>query len=52
LLAESANDLDLGGLTTLEGFVLGLRTGTVLVSHDREFLTGTVARVVELDLSQ
>jgi ATPase subunit of ABC transporter with duplicated ATPase domains len=30
----------------------GLRAGTVLVSHDREFLTRTVTQVVELDLAQ
>ncbi|MGZ4626273.1 MAG: ATP-binding cassette domain-containing protein, partial [Kineosporiaceae bacterium] len=32
--------------------VLGLRAGTVVVSHDREFLVRTVDRVVELDLAQ
>jgi ATPase subunit of ABC transporter with duplicated ATPase domains len=52
LLDEPTNDLDLDGLTRLEGFVLGLRAGAVLVSHDREFLTRTVTRVVELDLAQ
>ena len=30
----------------------GLRAGTVLVSHDREFLARTVDRVVELDYAQ
>jgi ATPase subunit of ABC transporter with duplicated ATPase domains len=52
LLDEPTNDLDLEGLNRLEGFVTGLRAGTVLVSHDREFLTRTVTRVVELDLAQ
>ena len=52
LLDEPTNDLDLDGLDRLEEFVAGLRAGTVLVSHDREFLTRTVTRVVELDLSQ
>jgi ATPase subunit of ABC transporter with duplicated ATPase domains len=52
LLDEPTNDLDLDGLIRLEEFVTGLRAGTVLVSHDREFLTRTVTRVVELDLSQ
>jgi ATPase subunit of ABC transporter with duplicated ATPase domains len=52
LLDEPTNDLDLDGLTRLEEFVAGLRAGTVLVSHDREFLTRTVTRVVEIDLSQ
>ena len=52
LLDEPTNDLDLDGLARLEEFVAGLRAGTVLVSHDREFLTRTVTRVVEIDLSQ
>ncbi|MCB5906049.1 ABC-F family ATP-binding cassette domain-containing protein [Streptomyces pinistramenti] len=52
LLDEPTNDLDLDGLRRLESFVSGLRAGTVLVSHDREFLTRTVTRVVELDLAQ
>ncbi|GAA2824503.1 ABC-F family ATP-binding cassette domain-containing protein [Crossiella cryophila] len=52
LLDEPTNDLDLDGLDRLEAFVTGLRAGTVLVSHDREFLTRTVNRVVELDLVQ
>jgi ATPase subunit of ABC transporter with duplicated ATPase domains len=52
LLDEPTNDLDLDGLDRLEAFVAGLRAGTVVVSHDREFLTRTVTRVVELDLAQ
>ncbi|MEU9826955.1 ABC-F family ATP-binding cassette domain-containing protein [Micromonospora chersina] len=52
LLDEPTNDLDLAGLDRLERFVTGLRAGTVLVSHDREFLTRTVTRIVELDLHQ
>lgn len=52
LLDEPTNDLDLDGLRRLESFVTGLRAGTVVVSHDREFLTRTVNRVVELDLAQ
>ncbi|WHT17194.1 ABC-F family ATP-binding cassette domain-containing protein [Crossiella sp. CA-258035] len=52
LLDEPTNDLDLDGLDRLEAFVTGLRAGTVLVSHDREFLARTVNRVVELDLVQ
>jgi ATPase subunit of ABC transporter with duplicated ATPase domains len=52
LLDEPTNDLDLDGLRRLEEFVTGLRAGTILVSHDREFLTRTVSRVVELDLAQ
>ncbi|MGN6334144.1 MAG: ABC-F family ATP-binding cassette domain-containing protein [Motilibacteraceae bacterium] len=52
LLDEPTNDLDLDGLDRLERFVTGLRAGTVVVSHDREFLARTVTRVVELDLAQ
>ncbi|GGM12667.1 ABC transporter ATP-binding protein [Micromonospora yangpuensis] len=52
LLDEPTNDLDLAGLARLEEFVTGLRAGTVLVSHDREFLTRTVTQVLELDLAQ
>ncbi|NUR29291.1 MAG: ABC-F family ATP-binding cassette domain-containing protein [Catenulispora sp.] len=52
LLDEPTNDLDLDGLDRLEKFVTGLRAGTVVISHDREFLTRTVTRVVELDLAQ
>jgi ATPase subunit of ABC transporter with duplicated ATPase domains len=52
LLDEPTNDLDLGGLDQLERFVAGSRAGIVVVSHDREFLSRTVTRVVELDLAQ
>ncbi|MEV0049725.1 ABC-F family ATP-binding cassette domain-containing protein [Saccharopolyspora shandongensis] len=52
LLDEPTNDLDLVGLELLEDFVRGLRAGTVVVSHDREFLTRTVNKVLELDLAQ
>ncbi|AZQ74287.1 ABC-F family ATP-binding cassette domain-containing protein [Streptomyces luteoverticillatus] len=52
LLDEPTNDLDLDGLERLESFVTSLRAGTVLVSHDREFLTRTVDKVLELDHAQ
>ncbi|MYW43156.1 ABC-F family ATP-binding cassette domain-containing protein [Streptomyces sp. SID161] len=52
LLDEPTNDLDLDGLERLERFVTGLRAGTVVVSHDREFLTRTVTKILELDLAQ
>ncbi|MER5636222.1 ABC-F family ATP-binding cassette domain-containing protein [Kitasatospora sp. NPDC002227] len=52
LLDEPTNDLDLDGLERLESFVKGLRAGTVLISHDREFLARTVTKVLELDLAQ
>ena len=51
-LDEPTNDLDLDGLDRLESFVTGLRAGTVLVSHDREFLARTVTTVVELNVVQ
>jgi len=49
LLDEPTNDLDLDGLARLEAFVLGLRGGLLVVSHDREFLARTVTEVLELD---
>ncbi|MCD2192940.1 ATP-binding cassette domain-containing protein [Actinomycetospora endophytica] len=52
LLDEPTNDLDLAGLERLERFVRELRSPTVLVSHDREFLARTVTAVLELDLAQ
>ncbi|OON81831.1 ABC-F family ATP-binding cassette domain-containing protein [Streptomyces tsukubensis] len=52
LLDEPTNDLDLDGLERLERFVTGLRAGTVLVSHDREFLARTATKILELDLAQ
>jgi ATPase subunit of ABC transporter with duplicated ATPase domains len=52
LLDEPTNDLDLAGLDRLEAFVRGLRSGVVLVSHDREFLARCVTRIVELDIAQ
>ena len=52
LLDEPTNDLDLDGLERLESFVKGLRAGTVLISHDREFLARTASKVLELDLAQ
>jgi ATPase subunit of ABC transporter with duplicated ATPase domains len=52
LLDEPTNDLDLDGLDRLERFVARIKAPTVLVSHDREFLTRTVTAVLELDLAQ
>ncbi|MFF4669820.1 ABC-F family ATP-binding cassette domain-containing protein [Streptomyces sp. NPDC001279] len=52
LLDEPTNNLDLDGLQRLERYVSGLRAGTVVISHDREFLTRTVTKVLELDLAQ
>jgi len=49
LLDEPTNDLDTDGLERLERFVLGLRGGLVVVSHDREFLERVVTSVLDLD---
>jgi ATPase subunit of ABC transporter with duplicated ATPase domains len=51
LLDEPTNDLDTDGLELLEDFVSSLAAPTVLVSHDREFLSRTVTKVVEIDRS-
>jgi ATPase subunit of ABC transporter with duplicated ATPase domains len=48
-LDEPTNNLDFAGLERLERFLVGLRAGVVLVSHDRAFLDRTVTRVVELE---
>ena len=55
LLDEPTNDLDLEGLDRLEQFVADVhRQGSplVVVSHDREFLSRVVTRVVEIDRAQ
>ena len=55
LLDEPTNDLDLDGLDRLERFVADVhRQGAplVVVSHDREFLSRVVTRVVEIDRAQ
>ena len=49
LLDEPTNDLDFAGLERLEQFVLGLRAGLVVVSHDREFLARTITSVLDVD---
>ena len=49
LLDEPTNDLDFAGLERLERFVLGLSSGLVMVSHDREFLARTVTSVLDVD---
>ena len=51
-LDEPTNDLDLDGLERLEAFVRGLRSPSVVISHDREFLARVVTTVVELDVVQ
>src|SRR5680860_1307522 len=51
-LDEPTNDLDLDGLERLEAFVRGLRSPSVVISHDREFLARVATTVVELDIVQ
>ncbi|MEO0479207.1 MAG: ABC-F family ATP-binding cassette domain-containing protein [Planctomycetota bacterium] len=51
LLDEPTNDLDVEGLDHLENFVQSLQAPTVLVSHDREFLSRVVTKVVDIDRS-
>lgn len=52
LLDEPTNDLDIDGLSRLESFVKGQRGGVVVISHDREFLSRCVSKVVEIDSAQ
>ena len=49
LLDEPTNDLDLDGLARLETYLLGLRGGLVVVSHDRELLSRVTTGIYELD---
>jgi ATPase subunit of ABC transporter with duplicated ATPase domains len=48
LLDEPTNNLDFDGLERLERFVVRLRGGLAIVSHDRAFLDLTVDRILEL----
>jgi len=52
LLDEPTNDLDLHGLEQLEQYVLSAHQPMVIISHDREFLSRTVTKVLELDMHQ
>ena len=49
LLDEPTNDLDFDGLERLEQFLAGYRGALVVVSHDREFLDRTVARIASIE---
>ena len=49
LLDEPTNHLDVQALEWLEGFVQGYKKSVMVISHDREFLDRTVARVLYLD---
>jgi ATPase subunit of ABC transporter with duplicated ATPase domains len=49
LLDEPTNDLDFNGLARLEEWIRRRPGGLVVVSHDRDFLEGTVTSVLEID---
>ncbi|RZV42550.1 MAG: ABC-F family ATP-binding cassette domain-containing protein [Acidimicrobiales bacterium] len=49
LLDEPTNDLDSAGLAYLEDILDRRAEATVVVSHDREFLSGFVTGVLEID---
>jgi len=48
LIDEPTNHLDLWSIEWLEGFMRGVSTAFVLVSHDRRFLDNVCSRVLEL----
>jgi ATPase subunit of ABC transporter with duplicated ATPase domains len=50
LLDEPTNHLDVVALEWLENFVRSYSGAVLIVSHDREFLDQTVARILYLDL--
>ncbi|MBM3270166.1 MAG: ABC-F family ATP-binding cassette domain-containing protein [Candidatus Sericytochromatia bacterium] len=49
LLDEPTNHLDLLAIEWLEGYLLGLESTVVVVSHDRRFLDRVCNRIAELD---
>jgi ATPase subunit of ABC transporter with duplicated ATPase domains len=49
LFDEPTNDLDFSGLARLDEWIRRRRGGTVIVSHDRDFLERTITSVLELD---
>jgi len=49
LMDEPTNYLDLAGLEWLEEWFQKLRSGLIVVSHDRQFLDAVVNRVVEIE---
>ncbi|MGK7928554.1 MAG: ABC-F family ATP-binding cassette domain-containing protein [Spirulina sp.] len=49
LLDEPTNHLDLESIEWLEGYLKGLKTPIVIVSHDREFLDRLCTQIVETE---
>ena len=52
LIDEPTNHLDVEGIEWLEGFMAGVSTAFVLVSHDRRFLDHVCTAVLELSHGQ
>ena len=49
LLDEPTNHLDIPSVKWLEEFLMGFRGALVLVSHDREFLSGQIRRTISFE---
>jgi len=49
LLDEPDNHLDAGAKAWLEGYLVGRRGGTVIISHDRYFIDRVATGIVELE---
>ena len=49
ILDEPTNHLDIASVTWLEGYLKGLRSAVIIVSHDRFFLDRIVNKVLDID---
>lgn len=49
ILDEPTNHLDIESVTWLEGYLRGLRSAVIIVSHDRYFLDHIVNKVLDID---
>jgi len=49
LLDEPTNHLDLEGIEWMEGWLSDLKTGVLIVSHDRRLLENAVTHIVEIE---
>lgn len=52
LLDEPTNHLDINGIIWLESFLKGYDGIVMIISHDRDFLNGTVDKIIEIDESR